>query len=79
MTKELNKATMTESKLKNMYTEWLLHKNLLTFKKSQIICNNLSKKAKKSYFEKYSLNRAMGSKTFWDRVKPFLPIKGFHA
>ena len=79
MTKELNKATMTESKLKNMYTESLLHKNLLTFKKSQIICNNLSKKAKKSYFGKYTLNRAMGSKTFWDRVKPFLPMKGFHA
>ena len=59
---------MTRSKLKNMYSKWKPStENLLAFKKSKNLCNNLSEKAKKSYLK---------CKKFWDIVKPF-PTKGF--
>ena len=41
------------------------------------LCNSLNKKAKRTYFEKATENKIMGSKKFWSTVKPFLSSKGF--
>ena len=42
MTKELSKAIMNRSKLKNRYTKWPSHENFLAFKKQKNICKNLN-------------------------------------
>ena len=48
MTKELSKAIMNRSKLKNRYTKWPSRENFLAFKKQK----NLNIKTKKNYFSK---------------------------
>ena len=52
MTKELSKAIMNRSKLKNRYTKWPSRENFLAFKKQKNICKNLNIKTKKKYFSK---------------------------
>ena len=78
MTKDLSKAIMNRSILKNRYTKWLPCENLFAFKRQEIICKNLNKKTKKNYFCKITSNGVMGYKQFWNTVKPFLTAsKGF--
>ena len=77
MRKELNKAIMNRSKLKNRYTNRPSRENFLAFKKQKNICKNLNKKTKKNYFSKITSKGTMGNKQFWNRVKPFLTSKGF--
>ena len=50
MSKELSKAIMNRSKLRNRYTKWPSCENFLAFKKRNNICNNLSQKLKKEFF-----------------------------
>ena len=47
--------------------------------KTKNTCNNLSKFAKKSYFDKVTSKGFVGNKAFWNIVKPFLTNKGFHT
>ena len=77
MTKELSKAIMNRSKLKNRYTKWPSYENSLAFKMQKNICKNLNKKTKKNYVSKIASNGVMGNKQFWNTVKLFLMSKGF--
>ena len=77
MTKELNKAIMNRSKLKNRCTKWPSRENFLAFKKQKNICKNLNKKMKKNYFSKITSNGVLRNKQFWNTVKPFLTSNGF--
>ena len=77
MTKELSKAIMNRSKLKNRYTKWPSRENFLAFKIQKNICKDLNKKTKKNYFSKITSNGVIGNKQFWNTVKPFLTYKGF--
>ena len=77
MLKELSKAIMNRSKLKNRKTKWPSRGNFLAFKKQKNIYKNLNKKTKKNYFSKITSNGVMGNKQFWKTVKPFLTSKGF--
>ena len=77
MTKELNKAIMNRSKLKNRYINRPSCGNFLTFKKQRNICKNLYEKSKNNYFSKIISNGILGNKQFWNTVKPFLTSKGF--
>ena len=52
MTKELRKAIMDRSGLKNKYLKWQSRENFLACKKAKNICNSLKKKAKKDYFKR---------------------------
>ena len=56
MTKELSKAIMNRSKLKNRYTKWPSRENVLVFKKQKNICKSLNKKTKKNHFSKITSN-----------------------
>ena len=71
MTKELSKAIMNRSKLKNRYTKWPSRENFLALKKQKNICKNLKKKTKKNYFSKITSNGVMGNKHFWNTVNLF--------
>ena len=79
MTKQLIKAIMNRCKLRNRYIKWLSRENFLDYKKAKNTCNNLSKFAKKSYFDKVTSKGFVGNKAFWNIVKPFLTNKGFHT
>ena len=77
MMKEVSKSIMNKSRFKNSYLKWPSRENFLAYKKGKNFCDSLSKKANKTYFEKATENRIMGSKKFWTTVKPFLSSKGF--
>ena len=47
MTKQLSKAIMNRSKLRNRYIKWPSRENVLVYKKARNTCNNLNKFAKK--------------------------------
>ena len=71
MTKELRKAIMTGSKLRNTDTKQPSHENFLAFKYIENISINLSKKAEISYLEKSTVTGDIGSKKFWIQANPF--------
>ena len=48
-----------------MYLKWPSRENFLAYEKAENLCNSLNKKAKKTYFEKATENRVIGSKKFW--------------
>ena len=77
MTKELRKAVMDRSRLKNKYLKWPSRENFLAYKKAKNICNLSNNKAKKDYFKKATTDGVMSNRKFWNTVKPFLTSKEF--
>ena len=58
MTKQLSKAIMNRSNLRNRYIKWPSRENFLGYKKAKSTCNNLNKFSKKPYVDKvFNLNR----------------------
>ena len=75
MTKQLKKAIMNRSKLRNRYIKWSSRGNLLDDKKAKNTCHNLNKFAKKSYFDKVTSKVSeIQSNCFW-RTKGSLQMK----
>ena len=77
MTKQLSKAIINRSKLRNRYFKWPSRENFLDYKKAKNTCKNLNKSAKKPYFNKVTSKGFVSNKAFWNTVKPFLTNKGF--
>ena len=75
MTKELSKAIMNKSKIRNRYQKWPSRENVLTLKETKKFCNKLTKSIKKTYFCKVTGKDFVDA--FWKTVKPFLTNKGF--
>ena len=72
MTKELSKAVMAKSKVKNSYVKWPSRENFVAYKKAKNRCNSLIRKAKRKFFKKATKSGLMSNRTFWKAVKPFL-------
>ena len=64
MTKQLNKAIMDRSRIKNRYLKWLSRENFVELKKAKRLCKNLTKKAKKQYFKSVSSKDLTTNKKF---------------
>ena len=47
MTKQLNKAVMDRSRIKNRHLKWPSRENVLELKKATHLCKNLTKRVKK--------------------------------
>ena len=77
MTKELSKAIMNKSKIRNKYQKWPSRENFLVLKEAKKFCNKLTKSVKKAYFRKATGKGFVNNKAFWNTVKPFLTNKGF--
>ena len=75
MTKELSKAIMTRSRIKNKYNKWPSRENFLTLKQIKSKSSNLTITAKKQYFAKYAENQSLTNKSFWNSISPFLTNK----
>ena len=69
ITKELSKATMQRSKLRNLYLKVRSDENRLMYKEQRYICASLLRKAKRKYYEDLSIADVTDNKTFWKRVK----------
>ena len=72
MIKELSKAIMTKSRIKNKYNKWLSSENVLVLKRLKKRCTNLKKTAEKQYFVKSAENQPLTNKSFWNSILPFL-------
>ena len=77
MTKELSKAIINKSKIRNKYQKWSSRENFLALKEAKKFCNKLTKSVKKAYFRKVTGKGFVNNKAFWNTVKPFLTNKGF--
>ena len=77
-TKELSKAIIPRSKLRNLYFKVRSDENRARYKKQMNICVLLLKKAKWKHYEDLSIQDVTDIKKFWKRVKPLFgnKIKG---
>ena len=70
MSKELRKAHMKRSRLRNKYRKNKNDISEVAFKKQRNYCVSLLKKVKKSYFGKLQPSSICDNKMFWKTVKP---------
>ena len=74
MTKEVSKAIMARSRIKNKYNNWSSRENFLALKHIQNKCTNLAKTAKKQYFVKSTENQPLTNKRFWNSILNFFEL-----
>ena len=79
MNKELSKAIMEKSRLRNRHLKHPSRENFLAYKNIKNKCNNLLKQSKKKYIKDIRNEGAATSKSFWDTVKPFITDKGIQT
>ena len=75
MTKELSKAIITRSRMKNKCNKWPSREKFLDLKQIKNKRTNLTKTAKKQYFAKSTENQLLTNKTFWNSISQFLANK----
>ena len=75
MTKELRKANMKRSRLKNRFNKCKTNENLIAFKKQRNFCVKLLRQSKQSYYSKLHPKVVNDNKKFWKTVKPLFSNK----
>ena len=75
MNKELSKAHMKRSRLRNRYRKNKSEMNKRAYKKQRNYCVSIYKKVKKSYFENLQPSSICDNKRFWKTVKPLFSEK----
>ena len=65
MNKNLRKAIMTRSRLKNLYNKTPNVENEVNYKKQRNYCVNLLKKSRKRYYHNIDIRRVTDSRKFW--------------
>ena len=79
MTKQLRKAIMHRSRLKNVFNKTCTPKTYDSYKKQRNFCVNLLRKTKKEYFENIIVKDINDNKKFWKTIKPFFSNKGLNT
>ena len=77
--KELSKAIMEKSRLRNKHLKYPSTENFFAYKNIKNKCNNLLKLPKKKYVKDISYKGAATSKSFWNTLKPFIIHKGIQT
>ena len=72
MTKELSRAILSRSKLKNRYNKCSNDENLRLYKKQRNYCVNLLAKEKKNSYNNLDTKLFDENKTFWQHNKAFI-------
>ena len=75
VTKELSKAIMLRSKLRNQFLKTKTQESKLKYNKQRNLCVSITRKAKRSYYENLDLKDITDSKKFWATVKPLFSNK----
>ena len=79
MTKQLRKAIMHRSRLKNVFNKNRTTKTCDSYKKQHNFSVNLSRKTKKEYFENINVKDINDNQKFWKTIKPFFSDKGLNT
>ena len=70
--KELSKAIMTRTKLRNIFLQNRSEGNRIRYTKQRNFCVSLLRKTKKRYYENLNEKFVVDNKLFWKTVKPLL-------
>ena len=70
MTKELHKAIMKRSRLRNKFLKGRTENNQKNFKLQRNFCRKLLRTTKKSYYSNLYINNVADNKTFWKTIIP---------
>ena len=75
MTKDLHKAMMKRSRLRNKFLHDRTEMSWKEYKKQRNVCANLLKKAKKDHFSNLDVNSVLDNRKFWQNVKSLFSNK----
>ena len=75
MTKELRKAVMIRSSLRNKFNKFKTKSAKCAYKKQRNLCTYLFRKAKRDYYSSLNPANVTDSKTFWRTIKPLFSDK----
>ena len=75
MTKDLNKAIMKRSKLRNTFLKEKSDSARKAYTSQRNICVNLLRKTEKNYFANLNVNSITDNRKFWQTVKPLFSNK----
>ena len=75
MTKELRKAVMTRSKLRNKFNKSNTKSAECAYKKQRNLCTYLFRKAKRDYYSSLNPSNVTDNKKFWKLIKPLFSDK----
>ena len=75
VTKDLHKATMKRSKLRNKFLRDRRETSEKEYKKQIKLSGNLLENAKKDYFSNLNVNSVLDKRKFWQNVKLFSQTK----
>ena len=78
MTKELRKAIMKRSQLKNRYNKNHNYENWYLYKKQRNFCVSLLRKTKRNYFKNVKIQDITDNKKFWKTIRPYFSDKGYN-
>ena len=79
MIKQLCKAIIHRSRLKNSFNKYRTPKTWDTYKKQHNFCVNVLRKSKKEYFQNINVKDINDNKKFWKTIKPFFSNKGLNT
>ena len=77
--KQLRKAIMRHSRLKNIYNKTRSPENWNNYKKQRNFCVDLQRKTKRFHFEQINIKDISDNKRFWNTIKPFFSNKGLNS
>ena len=75
MTKDLHKAIMKRSRLRNKFLRDWADISREEYKNHRYLCVSLLKKSKKYHFTNLDIKSVTDNKKFWQTVKPFVSNK----
>ena len=75
VTKELRKAIMLRSKLRNQFLKTKSQELKMKYNQQRNLCVSITRKAKRSYYENLDLRDITDSITFWATVKTLFSSK----
>ena len=78
MTKELRKAIMKRSQLKNRYNKNKNYENWCLCKRQRIFCVSLLRKTKSNYFKNVKMQDITDNKKSWKTIRPYFSDKGYN-
>ena len=73
--KELSKAIMIRTKLRNIFLQNRSEENRIRYTKQRNFCVSLLRKTKKRYYENLNKKSFVDNKLFWKTIKPLLSDK----
>ena len=79
MIKQLCKAIIHRSRLKNSFNKYRTPKTWDSYKKQHNFCVNFFRKSKKEYFQNINVKDINDNKKFWKTIKPFFSNKGLNT